>query len=200
LRRIQPLIILYIICIFAIIAGCGYANERYDGDDLDGDDDDDAVDMPSDDDDDDDDGAPSGTKVKEFTWTTVDGEDLNLYDYEGSVIILNVGAGWCEGCKDETPILEARFWQKYKDDGLVVIQLLTEDAGGSPADQDFANGWKDEYGITFPLCMDPDWALEEYFTESTLPFTMLIDRSLFILERFHGFNEEILDALVNQVL
>ena len=172
---------------------CGHAWERYDGEDPEGDDDgagDDA----------DDDDADEGEKIQDFTWTTVDGEDLVLYDYEGYVIALNVGAGWCPGCKEETPVLENTFWNAYKDEEFVVIQLLTEDTSGNEADLEFAAQWRDEYGVTFPLCIDPDWSLEPYFLKNSLPFTLLVDRGLTIRARFHGFDEDIFKALVEDLL
>ncbi len=189
---------LVLICLLfaALLAavGCGHVWERYDGEDPEGDD------ALADDDADDDDGDDDGEKIQNFTWTTVDDEDLVLYDYEGYVIALNVGAGWCPECRVETPVLEDAFWNAYKDEDFVVIQLLTEDSSGNEADIEFAAQWRDEYGISFPLCIDPDWSLEPYFLKNSLPFTMLVDRELIIRERFHGFDEDIFKALVEDLL
>lgn len=195
-NRIFTLMLILIALIMA--GGCGHYTGRYDGEDPQDKADDDGG--SSADDDDDDGPGGGGTKIGNFTWTTDDGGELTLYDYEGSVIILTVGAGWCEGCKEETPILEEDFWQVYEDDGLVVIQLLTEDTEGKTADTDFAQWWRSEFSVTFPICIDPDWTLEPYFTESTLPFTMLINRELIIKEKSHGFESEIFKALVEQLL
>lgn len=190
---------LFLLCVF-IAFGCGYAWERYDGEDPSAGDTNGDSPPGIEDDDDDDSGSDDDDKINNFTWTTVDGDSLTLYDYEGYVVLLNVGAGWCEGCKEETPFLETMFWQRFQDRQFVVIQLLTETAEGQPADIAFAEEWRDEYGITFPLCIDPDWSLEPYFKENTLPFTMLLDRNLIIRVRTHGFDGDILSALVERFL
>ena len=185
-------IVLLSVC---ILVSCGYANDRYDGGDPDKD-----GDNYSDGDDDIGTGGVGGRKVKNFIWTTVDGESLTLYDYEGYVILLSVGAGWCAECKVETPILENKFWKVYKDQDFVVIQTLTQDAGGLEADLDFAQQWQDEYGVTFPLCIDPNDSLKQYYVTPSLPFIMLIDRDLNIRERAHGFDEDIFKVLVESYL
>ena len=180
--------------------GCGYAWERYDGENPQSvGDDDDTVDA-GDDDDDDGTGNLAGDKIDNFTWEAVGGGQINLYDYEGYVVLLNVAAGWCEACKEETPVLEDLFWQVFGDRKFVVIQVLTETAEGRSADQEFGRQWREEYDINFPLGLDPDWSLMPYFTEQTLPFTMVLDRELRVRVKTHGFDADILSALVEKFL
>lgn len=185
-----------IIASFMIFNACGYYTDTYNDEDSDKSSDDD----DSGNQDDDDDAGGGGNKIDNFTWTTVDNESLTLYDYEGSVVLLSVGAGWCVECKDETPILEKQFWQVYKDQGLVVIQLLIQNATGKAADIDFATEWKNEFGVTFPLCIDPDNSTEPYWDQPSLPFIMLLNKKLEIEDKSHGFDKEVYKLLVEQLL
>jgi len=192
---LKVVITIFAIFVIFISLSCGFATGRYDG----GENEEKDSDSLSDDDDSGA-GGLGGNKIENFTWTTVDGDTLELYDYEGYVILLSVGAGWCAECKKETPVLENEFWQVYKKQDFVVIQTLTSDASGAPADTEFAKEWQSEYGVTFPLCIDPDSSLEPYYKEASLPFTMLVDKGLIIRERSHGFDKEIFKVLVETYL
>lgn len=190
------LILVLIIISTTVILDCGYYTDTYSGNDsTDGNGDNGPADA-----DDDDSTNGGGTKIDNFTWTTVDGDKLTLYDFEGSVVLLSVGAGWCAECKEETPVLEKDFWNKYKDQGFVVIQLLIQNASGAPADIDFANEWKKEFGVTFPLCIDPENSLEPYWEQPSLPFVMLLNKNLVIEDKAHGFEKDVFQLLVEQLL
>jgi len=53
------------------------------------------------------------------------GNARNLHDYQGKVIVLNVWATWCKGCRQEMPDLD-RLQQQYASQGVVVITLSDE--------------------------------------------------------------------------
>lgn len=195
------LTMILLLALLAATLACGTAKGRYDGDDLadDDDDDDDDDDGPVDDDDDDD-GDDDYEKVDDFTWTDVEGNQIQLYDYEGQVVLLNVGAGWCSACKEETPSLQADLWETYRDEGFVLIQLLVEDAEYNPASQDDALAWRDEFDLTYTVCPDPDWSLKKYFLEETLPFNLLLDKQLRIREKTHMYDADVFSFLIEELL
>ena len=61
-------------------------------------------------------------QAKDFKVASLDGSGLRLADLKGKVVFLNLWATWCPPCKEEMPAME-RLWQRYKDQGLVVIAL-----------------------------------------------------------------------------
>jgi len=198
MRILSVLMILLLIVAFV---ACGTAKGRYDGEDLDDDDDDNDDNDVSDDDvsidDDDDDDAE---KIDDFTWTDADGNSVNLYDLEGNVILLNVGAGWCAGCREETPSLQSDIWEQFQNDDFLLIQLIVEDPEGNPADQDYAATWRDEFGVTYTVCYDPGWSLQPYFTASTLPFSMLLDKQLGIRLQTHEYDADVYALMIEDLL
>ena len=57
----------------------------------------------------------------ELEYTT--GEKITLSDLRGQVVVLQFTASWCSVCRQEMPHLEKEVWQRYKDEGLVLIGI-----------------------------------------------------------------------------
>lgn len=57
----------------------------------------------------------------------LDGAQRSLYDWRGSVIVLNFWASWCGPCQSEIPHL-VRYQQDYQGAGLQVIGVALDEA------------------------------------------------------------------------
>ncbi len=57
----------------------------------------------------------------------LDGTPWSSTEAKGKVMLLNYFATFCPVCGGQLPDIEARFWQKYKDRGLVVVALNAHD-------------------------------------------------------------------------
>jgi thiol-disulfide isomerase/thioredoxin len=97
------------------------------------------------------------------------GNPVSLTDHLGSVVLVNLWATWCPPCKEEMPTLQA-FYEKYKDDGFVLIAIDQEET------RDVVQPFVDEYGLTFPVWLDIDWLAQKEFNTSNLPSSYVIDR------------------------
>ena len=192
----------------ALTASCGHYERQWDGkeygsDSEEGSDDDE--DLPPiqalDDDDDDDAGDDDGgTPVPNWSWVNDAGETVELYDFMGSVVMLNAGAGWCVPCREEAPLLESDLYQEYRDEGFEIIELLVEDNQNNPPSQEFLQGWRSEYGLTYTICADPAWTLMPYFTEGSLPFTLFLDRAMVPRSSRHGYDKAVYQGVIEQLL
>ena len=61
-----------------------------------------------------------------FSFTSLEsGEQMELEDYRGKVVILNFWATWCAPCLKEIPDLN-RLQRNYADSGLVIVSLSDE--------------------------------------------------------------------------
>ena len=101
--------------------------------------------------------------------TDLGGASRSLADYRGQVVLVNMWATWCPPCREEMPTLEA-FYQKYSGQGFVIIGLNDGDAAIDVRD------FVDQYGLTFPIWLDPTYLSEATFNTMNLPSSFVIDR------------------------
>ena len=110
-------------------------------------------------------------QAKDFTVAALDGSRLRLADLKGKVVFLNLWATWCAPCKEEMPAME-RLWQRYKDQGLVVI-ALSMDSGGAKSVKPYIEQAK----YTYPIGLDPKMEVAQLYGARSVPSTFIIDRS-----------------------
>jgi thiol-disulfide isomerase/thioredoxin len=85
-------------------------------------------------------------KVNELSWQDTRGKVQRLGDYKGKIVVLNFWATWCEGCRQEMPLL-AKMQEKYADKGLVVLGGSVDDA----TTQSSITPFGEQNKIPFPL-------------------------------------------------
>ncbi len=111
--------------------------------------------------------------VVDITGTSLDGDDVDLGELRGRIVVLNVWGSWCNPCRAEAPrLVEA---QRQLDDDAAFVGLF------SRADNtDAARAFEREYGITYPTIDDDGeslLALGPRFAPRGAPNTILLDRT-----------------------
>ncbi len=69
----------------------------------------------------------TGTKLPDFTATTLTGKVIHSKDLKGKVIVLKIWATWCGSCVVEIPQLNSLV-EKYKNDSTIVFLAITDDS------------------------------------------------------------------------
>jgi len=110
-------------------------------------------------------------QAKDFKVAALDGGRLRLADLKGKVVFLNLWATWCPPCKEEMPAME-RLWQRYKDQGLVVIALSMDSAGAK-----VVKPYIEQSKYTYPVGLDPKMEVAQLYGARSVPSTFIIDRS-----------------------
>jgi glutathione peroxidase len=93
----------------------------------------------------------AASSLHDFTVTGIDGKPMPLAQFRGSALLLVNTASEC-GFTGQYDGLE-KLWQSYKDKGLVIIGVPSNDFGGQEPGKaaDIATFCKMNYGVTFPL-------------------------------------------------
>jgi cytochrome c-type biogenesis protein len=119
--------------------------------------------------------------TSDFELTTIDGRNIRLSDFKGSVVAVNFWAPWCGPCKSETPGF-VETYKKYKDRGLVIIGVAAQ-----TNDTDVRKFVAD-YGVPYYIGIS-DKAAEQYNVIG-LPTTYIFDRDGKEATHFIGYTPE----------
>lgn len=106
----------------------------------------------------------------ELTLKDLSGAQASLHDYRGSVVLVNLWATWCPPCREEMPTLQT-FYQKYREDGFVLIAINQEET------LEVVQPFVDEFGLTFPVWLDEEYEAQRKFNTMNLPSSYVIDRA-----------------------
>lgn len=106
---------------------------------------------------------------------------VSLAELRGRVVLLNVWATWCPPCREEIPVLQA-LHESHASEGLEVVGVSVDAAGEAAAVGRFA----DQFGVTYPIWLDPQERVSSAFRTTGVPTTLLIDRDGTLLWRHVG--------------
>lgn len=112
--------------------------------------------------------AMSGVPAPAFDTLDLDGHQQRLANFKGQVVVVNIWATWCGPCRAEMPELD-RLYQQYKDQGLAVFGISSEDA-------DLQRRFRQIVPVTYPLLTTSGDVPNLYRDIARYPATFLIDR------------------------
>lgn len=99
---------------------------------------------------------------------------LNLADFNGQVVVINVWGQWCGPCRTEIDQLQ-QVYEATRDDGVAFLGINVQDHNREAA-QDFITDRK----VTFPSIYDPALrtliAFGGKYPTSVVPSTLVLDR------------------------
>lgn len=116
--------------------------------------------------------------MPDFPMITLDGKQINLSDFKGKVIFLNLWATWCPPCIAEMPNIHKLYESASADDVAFVMLSLDEDIGKA---KKFIK--RKEY--KFPVYGLKE-SLPAAFETTVIPTTYIIDRNGKIALRKEG--------------
>ena len=116
-------------------------------------------------------GTSVGCLAPNFTLLNLEGQEVSLSDYRGSLVILNFWT-YCSACKQELPYIQSAYDTRGSlAPGLVVLAVnVTQQV-------DQVKEFVDYYGYTFDFLLDM-WATvaSEYYLRQ-IPTTFFIDKN-----------------------
>ncbi|HML21057.1 MAG TPA: cytochrome c biogenesis protein CcdA [Aggregatilinea sp.] len=143
-------------------------------------------------------GLAIGQRAPDFTTQTVDGDTVSLSDYRGKVVLLNFWATWCGPCRAEFPYFQSLYALHEPD--FVVLGVDYQESADTITD------FTDDLGITFPLLLDEDGAINGDVYGARIqgyPTSFLIDQNGVIVAYYVGemnmtqLNQDLSDTLTS---
>lgn len=120
-----------------------------------------------------------GGAAPQFQLEALNGKPVQISDYRGNVVLLNFWATWCKPCTEEMPEIQAAY-EAYKDQGFVVLGVNFGEK------REKAEKLVKKMGLTFPILLDEDVEVAEYYRVVSLPVTFFIDAKGIIKEQIFG--------------
>lgn len=112
-----------------------------------------------------------GQPAPHYRAVTLTGDSVSLEQLRGRAVLLNVWATWCHPCREEIPVLQA-LHARYASRGLELVGVSVDGRGEKNTIREFAT----DFGMTYPLWLDPDERVQSTFLAIGVPATFLIDR------------------------
>ena len=113
--------------------------------------------------------------VSDAVFTSPDGTEHRLTDWQGKYVLLNFWATWCAPCRHEMPALDA-LQKEFGGEAFEVVTVATGRNTLTGIQKFFANPSDEAEPITaLPILLDPKQALAREMAVLGLPITVLID-------------------------
>jgi thiol-disulfide isomerase/thioredoxin len=123
--------------------------------------------------------ASTPPEISAAEW--IDRTAVKLSDLRGQVVLLDFWATWCGPCRATLPRFE-KFYEQYKDKGLMVIGL-TNFEGQVEGKQltraqelNYLRDFKKKFGLTYGFAISDTGRNDMNYVVSSIPTTFLIDR------------------------
>ena len=142
---------------------------------------------------------PPSKPLGEMSWTTLDGKEQKLKDFQGKVVVLDFWATFCPPCLEEIPHLNG-LQTKYGAENLNIVGLNVGGDDDRPKIAEFAEKLKVNYTLAIP----EDALMQFIFaTQNDIPQTAVFDRNGKLIEKFVGYDLTVknrLDKAVEQAI
>ena len=116
----------------------------------------------------------------DFAGKTTTGDDVSLADYRGKVVLVNVWASWCGPCKQELPELQKLHHAHGEDFAVLGVSI------DKPRNYKNVLALMGQFGIDYPVILDPDGASTATFGVQGYPTSLLVDRNGVVRWRREG--------------
>jgi peroxiredoxin len=136
----------------------------------------------------------TGKPAPATTYAKLDGGTATLADLHGSPVVLNFWGAWCPPCITEMPAFERVH--RTVGDKVSFLGLAVND------NETTARSQQRRTGVTYPLGLDPEYAIAKSFGVLSIPATVLIDRNGTVVHVVQGpaLTEGSLSSLIHERL
>jgi len=138
--------------------------------------------------------ARIGQALSNFKLSDINGQEVELADFTGKVVLVNAWATWCPPCKAEMPDLNA-YYQAHREEGFELLAVN----GGDTLSQ--ASAFAQQTNLAFPVLLDQDLRVLNGLGIHSYPTSILVGRDGVVKGIHQGmFSPESLEAEVTPLI
>jgi len=131
------------------------------------------------------------------------GEEIELYDSYGKIIIVDFSVMWCGPCQSMGMVADT-IVSDYGDDKVEWITLIIEDESGNPPDQEALARWATSLGITGDVLASSREIIDPTATTgypiTAWPTYVVIDEKMVLQYGVKGWNEMTLRGILDSMI
>jgi peroxiredoxin len=138
----------------------------------------------------------TGFIAPDFDLKDLEGNEYQLSNLQGNMIIINVWASWCKPCQYEMPAMQ-EIYEKYEDKGLILLAVNNTHQDNLSDVIDFVS----ENRLTFPVLLDTEGFVSNKYQVQALPSTFFIDKTGKISEIVIGgpMSETLIESKIKEL-
>ncbi len=119
-------------------------------------------------------GVKRNEAAPDFELKNLAGESVKLSDYQGKKVFLNFWASWCGPCQTEMPYMQQYYTTHKADNDVEILAVnMTKNELNIGRVKEFVQS----NGLTFPILLDTEGAIERKYKVLGFPTTYLIDET-----------------------
>ena len=137
-----------------------------------------------------------GQSAPDFTVTALNGDEIQLKNLLGQVVVIDFWATWCTSCMAKLPMVEA-VWKQYKDRAVRFLAVSVDNP--QTTEQEEIEKMLVKLGITFTPIHDKEGSLIDAFGVESIPLLVLVDKQGTVQAVHSGTRESLGDELSKQI-
>ena len=131
------------------------------------------------------------------------GDNWQLYNNKGKIIVLDFSTMWCSACVQAATRVN-NLLADYPNEDIIWATILLQDLYGMPPSEAVLQEWAKVFDLTEPV-LGADLAMSKLIAEnaynvSTLPTMIVIDHNLVIQYVMEGWNEARMRVYLDNII